>query len=465
MAADLFAICVVAAALIAWTDWRRGLPLLIIIGTLQDPVRKLTPDTPPILAIAALPVWLAVVVSAYRSDPGLWLRFRRAFPQMSRALGLFLLCLLPPIMLALSYGLGAWRMALLGSFAYLAPVATVVVGFSFVRRPEDARRLLVFQAVYTALYLSGAWVEFLGLFPDSPLLGTSAFGFQWMRTRSQASAITLISGFFRSPDLMAWHAAMLVMGASTLALTGRRLRDRLWLACAVWGGACLLMAGRRKALIMPLLFAASYGLFGLAQRRLGRMGAVVAGGVLLVASVLFAAGEMSLDAGYLEYAASTVTEASGRLSEGTAGALRETFVQSGILGRGIGSATQGAKHLADTGVEQGWQESGASKVLAELGVPGFLCALWLGVLVARGALRVALRSGTTTVGSLPAALTGILVANAASFTVSHQIYADIVVVSVTAALLGTLLSCPRWLAARAAQPASGGSPPPRKAPA
>lgn len=457
MAADLFTICVIAAAATAWADWRRGILLVILVGTLQDPVRKLTPGAPAILAIAALPVWLAVVVGAYQSDPSLWPRFRKAYPQLAKALGVLVLCLLPPILLVLSYGLGAWRMALLGSFAYLAPVAMVVVGFSFARNPVDVRRLLVFHALYSTLFLAGAWAEFLGFFPESPLLGTGALGVRWMRTRAEASAITLISGLYRSPDLMAWHAATLVMGASTLALAGRRLRDRLWLGCAVWGGACLLMAGRRKALIMPLLFAVSYVLFGLAQRRLARLGAVLVAGSILVGSVLFAAGEFALDAGYLEYAASAVTEASDRFSKGTAGALRETFVQSGILGRGIGSATQGGQHITEPGIERGWQESGASKVLAELGVPGFLCALWLGSLVGRGALRAARRSAEVSVSALPAALIGILLANLASFTVSHQIYGDVVVVTFTATLLGAALSAPRWLAARSAHTAPGGA--------
>lgn len=446
MVADTFAICVIAAVALAWSDWRRGIFLLILVGTLQDPVRKLTPGAPPVLAIAALPVWLATVAGAYRSDPKLWSRFQRAYPQAAKAMGVFVLCLAPPILLVLSFGLGAWRLALLGSFAYLAPLVMVVVGFSLVRRPADLRRLLVFQAGYTTLFLSGAWLEFLGVFPESPALGTEALGVQWVRTRSGASAIELIAGLYRSPDLMAWHAATLVMGATALSLQRPRARDRLWLAAAIWGGACLLMAGRRKAMIMPVLFVASFALYSFANRKAGRVVPLAAASALIVFSVLFAAGEVSLDSGYLEYAASAATEAPTRLSEGTAGALQRTFMQSGLLGRGIGSATQGGQHLMDAGIERGWQESGASKVLAELGIPGFLGALWLGFVLGRGVLRAARQGRAFRDDPVQPALIGVLVANAASFTVSHQIYSDIVVVTLTATLVGVALSSPRWLA-------------------
>lgn len=446
MLLELFAVSIFVAAILAWNNWRRGVLLLIVIGTLQDPIRKLTPEAPAILAIASLPVWLAMVVGAYRSDPGLWRRFARAHPQPARAMGLFVLCLIPPVLLVMSYGIAAWRMALLGSFAYVAPLATVVLGFSTLRQPAGLRRLLLFHAAYTTILLAGAWLEFLGVFPASPILGTSALGFTWVRTRYGAEALSLIAGVYRSPDLMAWHAAMLVMEATTLATTSVRRTDRLWLLAAVWGGACLLMAGRRKAIIMPVVFVASLLLYSFIQRRVGRAAALVAVGGGVAASILFAAGEVSLDRGYIEYAASTATEGSARLTEGTVGALRATFLQSGILGRGLGSATQGAQHLAGSGLEQGWQESGAAKLLAELGIPGFACALWLGFLLARGALRAAATASSRRHAPILGALLGILAANAASFTVSHQIYGDIVVVTMTALLLGAALSAPRWFA-------------------
>ena len=44
MLLELFAVSIFVAAILAWNNWRRGVLLLIVIGTLQDPIRKLTPD-------------------------------------------------------------------------------------------------------------------------------------------------------------------------------------------------------------------------------------------------------------------------------------------------------------------------------------------------------------------------------------------------------------------------------------
>ena len=449
MIAELFALAVVAAAFIAYSDWRRGFLLLLLVGTLQDPVRKLIPGAPPIMAIAALPVWLGIGLRVVGSDSGLWPRFHRAYPQVARAMTLLVICLIPPILLVLAYGLGAWRMALLGSFAYLAPLAMLVIGFSFPRSPGDVRGALQVYGAYTAVLLAGAFAEYLGF--HAAVIGTEALGFQWIRTRTGFEPITLITGLYRSPDIMAWHAATLTMVGLSLAYAARRPAERLWLAASVWGMAALLLAGRRKAIIMPLIWIT---LLVLTQVRRGRLGRAVA--VLLIAGgaavgVYFASGEIAIDQNYYQYAASAAFEAGERLQGGTIGAVQETLIQSGVLGRGIGSATQGAQHLAGT-PEQGWQESGPSKLLAELGVPGMACVTWLAFLLARACLRLALHAPAQADGQMVVALVGMLAANAVSFTVSHQIYSDLIVTTCTALMMGCVLSAPRWLARPGSQP-------------
>lgn len=443
MSAEIFGLLVVAAAFIAYADWRRGFLFLLLIGTLQDPVRKLIPGSPPILAIAALPVWLGIGLRVVGTDRGLWSRFERAYPQAARAMRLLVLCLIPPILLVLGYGLGAWRMALLGTFAYLAPLAMLVIGFSYARTPSDVRKALQVYGAYTALFLVGAFAEYSGV--QATVIGTEALGFRWLRTRTGLEAITLITGFYRSPDIMAWHAATLAMVGLSLAHSARRPVERLWLVVSAWGLLALLLAGRRKAIVMPLIWLAFLILAQVKRGRLGRAIAVVlvAGGA--VAGVYFASGEIAIDQNYYQYAASAALDAGDRFQGGTIGAVQQTLIQSGVLGRGIGSATQGAQHLVDA-PEQGWQESGPSKLLAELGVPGLVCVSWLAFLLGRACLRLALSVPAQADAQMVVALVGMLGANAVSFTVSHQIYSDLVVTTSTALMMGCVLSAPRWLA-------------------
>ena len=56
MLAQAFAIAVAIFSLLALTDWRLGIRLAIIIGIAQDPIRKLTPGTPAIMAVSSAPI-------------------------------------------------------------------------------------------------------------------------------------------------------------------------------------------------------------------------------------------------------------------------------------------------------------------------------------------------------------------------------------------------------------------------
>jgi predicted lipid-binding transport protein (Tim44 family) len=57
-------------------------------------------------------------------------------------------------------------------------------------------------------------------------------------------------------------------------------------------------------------------------------------------------------------------------------------------------------------------------------------------------------------GLLQVALVGIILANVASFIVSHQAYGDLLIATLTAFVLGLALSGPRWASASAPAPAA-----------
>jgi O-antigen ligase len=228
----------------------------------------------------------------------------------------------------------------------------------------------------------------------------------------------------------------------TLALR-RSASSRSWLPLVVLGGLCVLMAGRRKAMMMPavwmLVVLASY----LRSRRMAATMALFGLLGLVLVGVVFVAGDL-VDENYYSYAASTTRDAPDRLFNGAVGSVWTTFLQSGFLGSGIGTVAQGMSHIAG-GVEQGWQESGPSRVLAELGVPGFVAALLLGGMLARACYNVMRRASPAAPGyHLQVGLGALVAANAASFLVSHQIYTDLSVMPLAALFLGACLSGPRW---------------------
>lgn len=444
MLLDLFGVFVVVSACAAFADMRLGLRLAIVAGALQDPVRKLSPGTPPILAVAAFPIVAAALCGLFARDRGATVRFARAHPQLATSLRMFALALLPGLgILLVSYGTGAWQAALLGVFGYLTPLAALVWGFNFAREPGELRRLLVFYCTVTAILTTGSALDLLELAPDWPAIGTAALGAPWVRFAPDGVVIRLISGFYRSPDIMGWHAATLFMGAATLALE-QRARARVWWLVAIWATLGVLVCGRRKAMVMPVLWLVVMGVDLMRSRRMGSVAALTALAIAVSGAMFFAGGEGPIKSEYYLYATTLATDAPQRLREGTFGAVWWTLIQSGILGAGIGSASQGVQHLGGT-VLQGWQESGASKLAAELGLPGLVCGLLAALQLTRAGLRaLQLSARTAAAHHLVLGLAGIAVANAASFLVSHQVYGDLLVMTLSAFLVGVALSAPRW---------------------
>jgi hypothetical protein len=232
-------------------------------------------------------------------------------------------------------------------------------------------------------------------------------------------------------------------------------RDRLWLLVAACGGVCLLLAGRRKMIMMPIVWAACLAVALVGSGRFKRAAALALMGIAVVFSVYYASGEFDVHESYYVYAGTVAEEGPMRVMDDAWGSVWETYRQAGFLGMGLGAASQGARYLSVSGAES-WQESGSSKVMAELGVPGFFCALvlvWRIATALRWTIRAGLATGGGGVFSLP--LVGFVVANAACFTVSHQVYSDAVVLTMTSILLGTVLAAHRWAVVAQPHPESG----------
>ncbi len=447
-----------ASVFLTLTNWRLGLPLAIFIGLIQDPIRKMIPGTPAILVLSALPVWALVWLGAFEQAQG-WARFRKADPRRVKAMRLFVLSLLPGTLVTFSYGLNAWPVAALGLFAYVAPLLTMVAGFTFSRVSRDIERLLTYYGVTASLVLVGTFLENAGLMPGWAALGTQAFGGDaWIRFTAEGAVFKLNAGFFRSPDIAAWHAATLVMIGLTMAFFSPGAGKSWWLAAVGWGGACLVVTGRRKGIVLPFVWTAFVGASFVRAQRAGLFIRLTVVAAVASAAFYYASGEFGIKAEYYGYAQSTVGEAPQRFVEGTWSGVWETLAESGALGSGIGTATQGGQHLgirvADT-----WQESGPTKLAVELGLPGLVGALALVYALARSAAVSLARASSGRRGSLPLGLFAFSIANVACFTISHQIYSDMTVLNLSAFFFGVALSAPSWAAAHQ-QPAT----PARQAP-
>ena len=445
MTQAIFFLYVALASFVALTDWRKGLLLMILAGILQDPVRKLMPGTPGWMVLAFIPIWFAICFKLFFSGNRPVAAFTRMYPSLEPKLKLFLFSLgLAFLVLLLKHGFGSIFVGIIGMITYIFPLLAMIVGFHFVRSRSDLIRLMVFYSVITAPFLVGGVLEYLGLFPDSPLIGTDVLGMEWIR-HVPGYIVQLNAGFYRSPDVMGWHAALLVMFSLLMVLSVKNMLAKIsWVSIAFWGGVILLISGRNKMIFMPLIFITVYGLAYLYKGRVAKTLSAVLGLAALIGFFIVINAQVKLDQEYLRYVGEGTATVSDRVTTSGVASVIGTFKQSGIFGEGLGSASTGARFGGASGIRT-WQEGGLPKILVELGVIGLIAFFLFGISILT-MLFYLFNAYPVTSPVLPffIGMMSVLAANGASFIISHQIFGDPFIVTLTGFFLGITLSFGRW---------------------
>ena len=445
MITALYLVLVGVSALLALSNWRLGILLMLFAGALQDPVRKMMPGAPGWMVLAFTPVLFAVFINLLLGPRNPWPALVASYPRLSKSLRMFVATLLlAGVVLLMNYGFGAWAVAAIGLIGYIFPLLAVLVGFAFVRSVADLKRFVLVYAALTGVLLVGGVFEYWQVFPGWRAVGTEALNMYWIR-HVPGYIVKLTSGFYRSPDLLGWHAGLLVMLSLMMSLYVKSPVARvLWLLLAGWGSVILLISGRNKMIFMPPIFVATAVLAYLYKGNVNRV-VTIAGAVGISLGIFYALDrQMEIDREYTDYVGVGTETATTRVRTHGFEAVFETYRQSGFFGEGLGSASTGARYGKAAGIRT-WQESGPSKLMVELGVPGFLAALMVALAIVRalfGCLNRMPAAGGD--GLLFVGLLGIVVANAASFLVSHQAYGDPFLVTLAGFILGMTLSAPRW---------------------
>lgn len=408
------------SCLLALSNWRQAVYAAIALDFLRDPVRKLDPAETVVITVSVLGLWGVIVISAWGKSQREIKEFFRFNPGLLQAFRLLQLAILPGCAVSLILYSSGYKLVALGVVSYLAPFAGMLLGVVFAKDPVQMDRVLRFYCVVNGIALTSVIAEYTKV--DLPALG-GLRDMEWIRY-SGSEIVNLIGGFYRSPDIMGLHAAQVVMFSMILATRRNRGLSVGWLALALFASLCLLLSGRRKMLGMPLVFMAATAFFCyLRGVRYAQFAAVpvialsaAAAGVYLVGTDDFVADE------YKNFASTLFTEGVTRSQQIVVGSLAGTLSQTGVVGTGIGSATQGAYHLS-TGGKSGWQEDGVSRLFRELGV--------IGVIFVMLAMISAIRAITFAVNRTPRSsprslfqlmLIAVAVANGASFMISHQQY-------------------------------------------
>lgn len=439
---------VLAGCLVALGNWRAGIYAGLLLDCLRDPVRKLVEDQSVLITIGGAAVWGAMLLRMlidHQSEIGTLLR---RYPAMRSMIAFLLLAVIPGAMLSCLLYPGGWKLAVIGSASYLAPLVGIAAGYFLATSEDQVYRLLKGYALINSIALIGVPLEYFDF--DIPALG--GIQTEWVRYR-EGYTVDLIAGFYRSPDIMGLHAAHVVMFSSLLFLRSRSATKFGWAGAVLWAGTCMLLSGRRKMVGIPLVFLAAY--IGIARIRglqhIDRLVVLVATCCLLAAGVFIFVWDDGISQEYTEYAGTIITEGAVRVNDVVIRGSIGTMQQVGLLGAGIGTATQG-RHYVTRAVSRrlrGWQEDGVSRLIMEFGIPGLIFVAISGCCLLR-CLWQALKLVPPhhSVQALQVGALGVVFGDFASAIISHQQFSgDPVSGLIVTMLAGVTLGAPRIYAA------------------
>jgi type IV secretory pathway VirB3-like protein len=433
MATTSFLALLAFSAMVTLADWRRGWLLVVLCGILQDPARKMTAGQPVVMSLSVVAVYAVLVFSAREELIARAREVGQRFPQLSRsALVLGVALVVAAANGIVTFGIALWKVPVLSLVLYVLPGVAVLVGYAWLDDESRLEQLLRFYAVVTSVVMIGTILEYFEYQWNA--LGTVGIG-MWYYRLLPGMEIRMLSGFYRAPDIMGWHAATLASIGIMMAIRrGTLIRAWPWMAVTAWGFVNCLISGRRKAIYMVATFAIAFlWRYGRRLRVAQAMTFILV--AALLALVVQRVKEDKTASVYARGAGASGVEIIGRLEGGLTGTLK----QNSVFGAGLGTATQGTQHLTQ-GQAFGWQEGGLGKLAIELGLPGLLAAALLGMTLLRLTLRISAHPDLPeTSHVMRAGLFGLAAADFSTFLASAQAYSDPLLALFSAFTLGMLL--------------------------
>lgn len=442
----LFYALVGLCTLLAFTNWRLGVGLWMLIAILQDPVRKITPGTPVYMTVSFLPVYLAAFASLVSSQ-----NVVKSLARDARSLsGLFFILV---IVLSASsvYGFAfshkSVMASLIGIGSYAGGIPAIYCGYAFLKKDyRNLDRLLLAFVIVTAVMLIGVPLEHHGVKFSRPWLGTIAMTGPNRRWFNNFDYVSMISGFHRSPEIMGWHAMAMVICTFYMYLRRPSLAV-LWSLIATWGCYGVFHSGRRKMLLMLFMFAGVFLVFSTLRHRRRIVKSLVLMSFILVPGILFFVDDlyrMSFSTG-IETAGSKAAEKMWTGPIWLAGVV-------GPFGYGVGTLTQGTQHFV-ANLNIPLVEGGMEKVMVEIGLLGLFLLLMIAgqmLLLCYRSLKLGQKVMSTEVG--PAFCFAYVAANLSAFMIAFQFLGDPFIGTMLGLFVGMLLSTKRMAQAAVAIP-------------
>jgi len=436
-------------------NWRYGLLVMVAIGFLQDPIRKITPNQPSTmvgLALVAFALCSMVLLDRrgkFDLPAMLW-----TTPQLGDWLPIFYaLIALQSVNSLLRFGDPV--LTVIGAAFYIAPLVGLWVGYHVGCNQQLLRQLIQVYVAFCAIFAFTVFLDFRGV--ATPLFEEVGLGIQITLEGYSAPGA---SGLWRTSEIASWHLAAGACLAASLGLSSRESTSQIgFLLLAAGFTFVSIFTGRRKAQALVMIFAAIYMLLfsrraSAASRERVILSVMGATGLAFGGYILFLANNLGQDfPGFLNRTLTIGEDVGSRFeNQGLAGFFRGLEVSGGFgLGVGTGSQTGNLMVGAARGSIQSLgfvSEGGGGKVVVELGYPGVfvlgMMAFLLALMLWRNfRLLKALPYSTST---LLMGVAAFPIANIGIFTSAGQLYNDPFVLIMLGICLGSFFAVPSLVA-------------------
>ena len=441
----------------AIANWRLGLLLAVVIGILQDPLRKITPDQPVFFVVLVGIVFAGACLGAWIRGVSLMpSRIFKAYSPIALPARLLLLLIILQAFNSF-FRFGNPMIPLIGLLIYLLPLPAVVFANELARRGGEAciYQFMRGYVLCTMLALATVYLEYAGF--DWPVLGQVG---GTLVIYDVGTVIVPHAGIFRAVEIAAWHSMTCVCFVLLLT-TLRKINFQALLTAALvvtFSIGIAILTGRRKSIMEIAIFVSTYfALWLIFEKRLAKLGVVLV--IAIVVGFGWLVGQLGpdlpnyVDEGtsdyyfYVERSKTVFQDAPQRFVELGVGPIMWAWDSFGPFGAGVGVGTQGTQHFAGEGAVAGAAEGGLGKIMVELGIPGLFLVGWLATLLLKRLWRImqAASGSSPRIARLSYGLFSFLVANMAAFSVATQAFGDLFILLILSWTLGFLLAVPELL--------------------
>ena len=421
------------------------LPACILVGYLQDPLRKVIAGE-PVFIILIVGVVFAAGTLGYLLQNGITSIFEIQFwtPEFKLPMLLFFFLLaFQSLFSYLSYENPF--LTVIGLMAYFSPLLAISISYFSFRKSKSLENILWFYSFIAFFLALTVLMSFSGY--EHTLLNEVGEG---LFIYDQGTILKAHAGFMRSSEIAGWH-----MGASACFLVILSFSSGKRSAIVFCSIAILLLliaialTGRRKMIMQFFIFLSFYSLFYLYFRRamssqILAMLALVLISFWVVSVYIFPSLSSSEIDLYYARGVSVFGDADERFRELGLGSISWAINRVGWFGGGVGIASQGTGSFG-VNIAGGAGEGGLGKIVVELGVPGLLILAWLAWVTFKFFLKT-LRFVSQTdnfESRFAIGIVAFVIANIPTYIVASQVYGDLYVLILLGFLVGFIFALPK----------------------